>query len=183
MNNRILAVLALALILAGCSAFEPEPTITPTATETLAPTITSTSTPSQTATITPTETVTPTATEELCNMMGMFDAQSELIDKFDEFNEATTIARNTPKINLAGPVSNMVDIKNETKDIEVPFCMIDSRVLLVSAMEQMIDAFVAFMGDESDDVVAGLIFEANSAFEEASMEMKRILDCAPDCDY
>jgi murein DD-endopeptidase MepM/ murein hydrolase activator NlpD len=70
----VMALLALAALLAGCSAFQQEPTATPTPTETptstpsptptVSPTATATATATQTATATatPTATVTPTAT-------------------------------------------------------------------------------------------------------------------------
>lgn len=79
-------------------------------------------------------------------------AVSNSIERMDkskaQWADAMTIATSTPRIGLAGPVSNLQKIRQEVQAIDVPDCLANSKQHLVKGMNHGVEAMLAFMRND-----------------------------------
>ena len=118
-----------------------------------------------------------------CGTTKVDDAFAELVPLLDEYNDTDRIASTTARINLSGPVSQLQSILRDIKKIEVPGCMDKGYNLIVDGFETNIDAYIAFMGGDENELLATTYY--NNAVDLVGRGMKeldRIRECAPICE-
>jgi len=131
MNRSLLIALisSVLFVLAGCGAEQMVPTDVPTNT--------------------PAPTRTPTPEPVFCA-----DVYYEVVEPIlGRWDDAMAIADSTARINLAGPVSTLQEIRREAASLDVPECAAKAHEGLIEAMEHYIEGFLAFMADKPDSIV------------------------------
>ncbi len=87
-----------------------------------------------------------------------------LIDRFDDANER---AGSTSRISLSPVIGEMQEVRRDFKDLEVDSCAEQAKEVMVDYMDKTIDAYIAFLADESDSTVRQLIEDAGDVQVEA----------------
>ena len=72
----------------------------------------------------------------------------------EEWGDTVEVANSTARIALSSLVSNMQRIQREVEAVDSPDCARHANGLLTGGMDDVIDAFLAFMSNESDSVVS-----------------------------
>lgn len=72
---------------------------------------------------------------------------SELNKIYSQWNDATTLANNTARIALSGPVGKLQEIKREAESLMVPECLVEPKKKMIEGMNKIIEGFMQFMGD------------------------------------
>lgn len=85
----------------------------------------------------------------------------DLNDLLDRWSDAFEIASSTSRISLAQPVGELQAIRREIGELEGPDCAQAAGVALYGYTDGIINGFLLFMQQESDD-------EVSAAFDEAS---------------
>lgn len=116
-----------------------------------------------------------------CGTSKVNAALDEMQATFDQFDRAMNVASSTPRMGLPGPIGRMSDIAHDMGELEVPGCMVKARNLMVGAMDAGIDAFLAFMAQDTDSAVNAAFDRAASRTSLATAELERIQGCAPFC--
>jgi len=158
---------AIGVMLVGCG-MTPAPTATPTP----VPTVTATPLPSPTPM--PTKTPLPTRTPVPPCYIKAKQFVSALNALFDDWDDATKLANNTARIALSGPVSRLQEIRRQTADLAYPACAVSVHTKMLLYMDKTIDAFMAFMAQESDEKVNALFTEANALMDSAIEEFLKL---------
>lgn len=117
-----------------------------------------------------------------CGKKTVQETISTLYASLTKFNDAGTIANNTPRLGLPGPISDMQAARAEIVDTQVPKCLEYAKYNLVASCDSMIEGFLSFMGSESDAIVSRDISNSVNYLEKYNDEVERILLCAPKCD-
>ena len=102
----------------------------------------------------PTSTPRPTATPDLgCSTDDgeqVFDLLSEVSQRWDD---AVALADQTPRMQLAGQIGNLQEIRRDAQNQEWPKCGDPAQEALVAGMNAGIEGFIAFLGDEEQSVI------------------------------
>ncbi len=99
---------------------------------------------------------------------------NDLVKKWDD---SVILASSTPRINLDGPVSAMQNIKRETEQLIVPFCLERAKSSLLSSMDLRITGFIEFMR-EHETTSQELVNESvafRSAFDDSMFSCKNLI--------
>lgn len=67
-----------------------------------------------------------------------------------QWQDSLTLAANTPRIGLAGPIQRLQDVRQQAKDVQVPACFQQGKDHIVSGMNQALDGMLAFMRNDLD---------------------------------
>jgi len=118
--------------------------------------------PVDTPTARPRSTPTTPRVSALCQAATQ-DYLARIQPLLEEWDDAVEVANSTARIALSPMVRDMQGIERDVEDVPVPDCARHGSALLIDGMDSIIDAFIAFMGDESEDTV-GAKFE--SGFEQ-----------------
>jgi len=103
--------------------------------------------------------------------------RTEVESVVDDWQDAVTIANSTSRISLSTPVSRLQEIQNDTEDMEVPECAQTAHGLLVQHMDDVIKAFILFMGDADDEAGVTAQFNiANTRLEAFLGEFEKLKD-------
>lgn len=94
-----------------------------------------------------TPTLTPTCGELSSSFLG------EVKTLYQEFTDTVEVANATARIALSDRVSDLQSIRRRADDLQPPGCAGHIKTALVACVDHKIDAYLAFMGEESDDVI------------------------------
>jgi hypothetical protein len=108
-------------------------------------------------------------------------ANSEMSDIFVRWTDADNLAKSTPRVGLAAQIQTLQQIKRDSQKITVPTCLQNARDELGQGMDNAINAYIAFMGQEDDAVVNQNFTFATNNLKNYSTEIDRVMACAPDC--
>ena len=111
----------------------------------------------------------PTPTPDPCSPTEIDKYLDAIRDVSRRFDDASMLANNTPRMSLPPVISDMQVIRRQAEDLKVPDCAATAKGVLVRYMNAVIDAFTAFLGQESDSAVS-------AHFDTASTLMDRYLD-------
>ncbi len=92
----------------------------------------------------------PTPTPDPCGPSEVTRYLTSIRDVSRRFDDAVALANNTPRMSLPPIVSDLQSIRRAAEDLVVPECAREAKDSLVSYMSAMIDAFMAFLGQQSD---------------------------------
>jgi hypothetical protein len=126
--------------------------------------------PAHTPTARPTSTPTTPHVSALCQA-GTQDYLSKIQPLVEEWDDAVEVANSTARIALSPMVREMQGIKRDVEDVPVPDCARHGSALLTEGMKTIIDAFIAFMGDESDSAVSGYFYAGYQLMSEGLDEL------------
>lgn len=79
---------------------------------------------------------------------------AEIRPLIDEFRDTVEVADSTARIALSAVVQDMQEIRRDLADVTSPDCAEHGRALLMDGLGNVIDAYLAFMRDESEACVA-----------------------------
>jgi len=99
----------------------------------------------------------------------------------EEWDDAIDVAFSTSRIGLAGPISNLQEIKRNTGKIEAPPCLEKSRDTLVTAMQEAIDGFLAFSSDKATGLVDTHFKSYSKNIDLWAGYMANVRECLPNC--
>ncbi len=92
-----------------------------------------------------------------------------------EFADAETLASNTARIGLAGPISEMQAIRRKAQALEAPNSCTKAKDALVYYMDAMIKAYLAFQSQEAESAIKAQFQVAakyHEQYQMASMALK-----------
>lgn len=92
----------------------------------------------------------------------------------DRFRDAQSRARSTSRIALSPVIGEMQEARREFEALDLPSCAEQAGSTQVRAMNLYIQAYIAFLGQEPDSYVSGLMTEALKAYLEAAVEWSTI---------
>lgn len=109
-----------------------------------------------------------------------FDADAKKIVTTD-WDAAYKLASQSPRMSLTVPISNMQAARKAASEIETPECLKVAAEHLLTAMDNSINGFLAFLGNKDDDTVNDYLNSAGEKMKSYINEVNRIKACAPDC--
>ena len=132
--------------------------------------------------IIPTTDYIATAVYEQCAQITA-DKLRELGSISQRYEDAFKLATSTSKIMLAPQVELLQSIKREADIISVPKCMEKLKGFVISAFNNGIEGFLAFMQDKGDAVVNSFFEQSSKDSNAAVAEMNNIAAiCLPNCE-
>lgn len=161
---RVMLLVVILALLAGCGP-TPTPTVTPLPTATPEPTITVTPVPTETPVPTPRPTCTELSTSFVTNV-------ENLLRRWDD---ADQVAGATPRMSLAGPVSDLQALKREAENLEVLDCAKPVKVYLVNYMDSTVSAYLDFMTCTSGDTCDLLVRMSLELASDEKVSLDRAL--------
>jgi len=91
-----------------------------------------------------------------------------------EWDDATKLADNTPRMSLSPQIANLQAIRRRTVDLQVPECARTVQARLVASMDSTINAFLDFLGQKPDATVSQSFEAARLSFEAYEDELARL---------
>lgn len=119
-------------------------------------------TPVPTATLVPT---TPPCSEEAKAFLGQIQPLAR------RWDDAVQLASSTSRISLAPQIASLQAIRREAEDLEPPPCATLAKQYLVTAMEQNINGYIAFLGERPDSEVQVSFAAAGRAMDDYHNEI------------
>ena len=104
----------------------------------------------------------------------MKTASAALLDQARLYDETYRLAASLPPIYLIGPVTQMQQTLMDTKEIVVPACLQVAKIELINSMEQAIRALLAFMAQETDATVTGLLEQSTAHLDNFTTELEAV---------
>jgi len=92
----------------------------------------------------------------------------------DKWDDAIVIAESTSRMSLAPQIENLQEIRRETEDLKISDCADEAHEALIAYMDQTIDAFIAFLGQEDDEKVNRLFSSAQDSMRDWSELVEEI---------
>lgn len=120
------------------------------------------------------ETLLPTETPELivhCPNNEVETYLEELDFLLEEWDDTVEIAGSTSRMSLSPVIKDLQDIKRDARRLERPECANYLQDLVVVAMESQINAFISFLAQDSDTVVARKILGAEDVRSTVDAEI------------
>ena len=74
-----------------------------------------------------------------------------LLEQQRRWIDAHSLADNTPRVSLPGPIAKLQEVRRETAQLVLPECLSEARQHLVLGMDQTIDGFLAFLGNRPSE--------------------------------
>src|SRR5574341_1463024 len=82
-----------------------------------------------------------------------------------EFGDTVKVANSTPRIALAPIIQELQKTRRSISDIPVPRCAAGAATLLLTSLDEIINAMISFLGDESDSKI-------NRQFDQGVLDMR-----------
>jgi hypothetical protein len=103
-----------------------------------------------------------------CNAKDFLKTSSDTIDKF---YDATRRAEATSRIALSPIIGDMQQIRRDYKNLQHPSCADPYFQYIVAGMDDTIEAYISFMGQEGDWLVNVRLTSAANNFQRAKTEL------------
>ncbi len=120
-------------------------------------------------------------TNSYCPKEQAIDVLKDLEMISAEYDDAFNLANNTPRIQLAQPISELQRIKRDTEALAVPECLQSAQENTVLSMERAIEGFMLFMADESEFSIENKFRESDTFLNYAISDIQKIYKCLPNC--
>lgn len=88
-----------------------------------------------------------------------------MLGLYREWIDAEQLARRTPRIALAGPVSALQAFRRQAESIHVPACLDGARVALVKLTTGAAEGYLAFLGKDGLKDMVWSLLERGPAIE------------------
>lgn len=116
-----------------------------------------------------------------CEVSEVEDASAFLVSQLKTYDASYQFATTVYRSGLTRPVNDLQQIFMDTQAVAVPVCMQTAKKELLHYMGTVISAFEAFMGEETETKIKGLVSQSNTHFNNFKMELDAINKCAPFC--
>jgi hypothetical protein len=116
-----------------------------------------------------------------CEVEAMQDASALLtsqLKRYDDLFQATT---GVYKNSVVLPLTMLQQIVMDTNDVAVPACMQSAKNELINYMQTVIRAFHAFGAGEPDAAIRELINQSDIHYQNFTIELETVNECAPFC--
>jgi len=108
-------------------------------------------------------------------------ALDQLRDALNQLDDAVELADKIPRVSLAPHVENILDIKRDVKNLEVPKCLASARHFTKEAAGYAAEAFMAFMREEPDQIIDNNFIFMLTSIEFAEKNIQGVNECLPQC--
>lgn len=116
-----------------------------------------------------------------CEVTAVEEASAILVSQMKRYDDVYQVATDAPQNAVFIPVSVMQQNLMDTQQVVVPACMKIAKKELLSYMDVVIRAFLAYEAQASNATVNGLIDQSEMHYAKFSMELKDVKKCAPYC--
>lgn len=130
--------------------------------------------PAATPTPRPTNTPTVPRVSRLCQSQTA-DYLAQLEPILDEWQDAVEVANSTARIALSPMVRDLQRIQRDVEDVPAPDCARHGSSRLIGGMDSIVDAFIAFMGEEAESVVS---YKFNSGYDQMTTGVEELTHLA-----
>lgn len=159
-----ISIIILAVILAGCGS-------TPTPAPAVMTETGQAATPPTAASIPASSSTTP----DPCSS-GQIDMEVQKVHRhMREFDDASILASNMPREELADSIADLQRIRREAEDEQIPACLIDLKTHQVDHMNSVISTLVAFIGGADRTSLEQGILIAREQHDQYTLELARLL--------
>jgi hypothetical protein len=156
------SILILTIVLVGCGSV---PTSAPT------------SVPVETLTTesVPTDTTVISSTPDPCSPGQIEEVAQKVHNHMREFDDASILASNMPREQLANAIAELQRIRREAEDEPIPPCLTDLKTFQVEHMNSVINTLVAFVAGTDQQSLEQGILAAREQHDQYLVELARIL--------
>jgi PBP1b-binding outer membrane lipoprotein LpoB len=167
---RLVSVLFLTLILAGCGSTPAVPAAIDTGNtpSQATDTVSNISSPTETA-------LAPSPTSDPCSTKQIEADVQKVHSHMREFDDASLLASNLPREQLNDSIANLQKIRREAEDEQIPACLTNLKKYEVDHMNTVINTMVGFMGGASRDALEQGISVARQQHDQYTLELARLL--------
>lgn len=166
---RIISILLLTMVVAGCSS-PAKPAVTGNG-----QTGTLTTDPASTLSASTGLASAPSSTPDACST-GQIEAEVQRVHRYmREFDDASILASNLPREQLSDSIAGLQRIRREAQDEEVPPCLTNLKEYQVDHMNTVIDTLVAFLGGADTESLERGIALAREQHDQYTLELARLL--------
>ena len=116
-----------------------------------------------------------------CDVNRVEKASTTLISQLNWYDSAYQFAATASQSALTRPVQVLQEIAMDTEQLTVPACMQTAKNELVTYMSTVVRAFQAYMRAETNATVRGILDESTIHFNNFTMELEAVKECAPYC--
>ena len=107
----------------------------------------------------------PTQTPDPCSPTEVQKYIDAIDDVERRFDDAYTLANSTARGSLSPVIGELQAIRRDAEDLDVPSCAEKARDNLVIYMDAVIEGFLLFLSNESDEKVGSQFITANTYFK------------------
>lgn len=90
------------------------------------------------------------------------------------FDDALALASNTPRVALSPIIGELQAVRREVRAADVPPCADRAHAALVAYMDQVIDAYMLFIGDAADVTVRDAMQIASDLLDAYIAELDKL---------
>ena len=101
--------------------------------------------------------------------------------QMNKYMDVEDLANMTGRGNLHTVMLEMLRVKWDTEDLDVPECLLQARDHLALSIGMNVDGYLKFMGEESDKDVQSAFKDSAKQIELYTIEIIVITGCLPDC--
>jgi hypothetical protein len=96
-----------------------------------------------------------------------------------EFGDTVKIANSTPRISLPPVIQELQQLRRSISDIPAPRCALGAASLLVTSLDEIINAMISFLGDESEKSISRQFDQGVLDMRNANEQLVALADGRP----
>ncbi|MEO8354574.1 MAG: hypothetical protein ABI621_01540 [Chloroflexota bacterium] len=116
-----------------------------------------------------------------CEVSDVEDASAFLVSQLKTYDASYQFAATVYRVGLTRPVNDLQQIFMDTQAVAVPACMQTAKKELLHYMGAVISAFQAYMQEETEPKIRGLLNQSNTHYDNFTTELEAVKECAPFC--
>jgi outer membrane murein-binding lipoprotein Lpp len=101
--------------------------------------------------------------------------------QMNKYMDVEDLANMTGRGNLHTVMLEMLRVKWDTEDLDVPECLLQARDHLALSIDMNLDGYYKFMSEKSDKDVQKAFEDSAKEFQLYNIEIIVITECLPDC--
>jgi len=116
-----------------------------------------------------------------CEVHAVEEASTILVSQVKRYEDVYQSATAASQSSVVVPLAVMQQVLMDTQQVVVPACMQTAKTELISYMQTVIRAFLAYSAQETTSRVRDLINQSETYYANFSAELKTVKKCAPFC--
>lgn len=116
-----------------------------------------------------------------CEVSAVEETSTFLSTQLKTYDAAFQFATTVYRTGLSRPVNDLQKIYMDTQEVTVPACMRTAKDELLHYMGAVINAFQAYMAEETDTTIRGYLNQSNTYYDHFKRELDQVNKCAPFC--
>ena len=98
-----------------------------------------------------------------------------------QFDDAETLASQTPRIALSSQINNLQQIRTQASNLNVPQCLAPAKEELLNGMNYSIDGYLLFLSKGAQDQIDAKFSIESDKMSNFAHDITRTSICAPFC--